>query len=157
MNDDERQTFIDWLGGYAAYNEWIEEMQSQESPSGESTPPWEKGGKQPEDYTLEEYLMLSDDPQHAFRETFESEKAFNEWMNSNTETPDIEGDDLFAGMDLEDFTLEDYAALDIVEAAAFRDKYSDSEAEFEAWLESQWEIPDLDEFKGFGFFLIEIR
>ena len=41
--------------------------------------PWENGGKQPEDYTWEEFEALSDEQQMAFQNSFEDNKDFENW------------------------------------------------------------------------------
>lgn len=143
MDEWDQQEFMNSFESIEAFERWLEKH--QDTPIIDEDMPWEDGGKQPEDYTLEEYLELNDDQKIAFRLTFESEEDFEDWLIRNMEEPDLDEDDLFAGMELEDFTLEDYIQLDSVDATAFRDKYFNSDEEFLDWMDSQIEMPELDE------------
>lgn len=55
--------------------------------------------------------------QEAFLEHFfgGDDQAFLDWLDSQIEDPDIEAEDPFEGKELDDFTLEDYLQLDVVD------------------------------------------
>lgn len=146
MSAAEQQAFEEALiekYGPNGFFDWLDSL--IEEPEVE-LPPWEEGGKLPEDYTLEEYLNLSEDLQYAFREYFGSEAAFNAWFESKIEEDAPEEEDPFAGMELEDFTFDDYFEMDRTEQAAFCEKYfGGSEDALFDWLDSLIEEPELDE------------
>lgn len=45
--------------------------------------PWETGGKQPKDYTWEEFMALTDSQKTAFCETFANAQEFQKWMDES--------------------------------------------------------------------------
>lgn len=142
MNDDERQDFRDWLEKNGeTYEGWLNDH--QEDPEIE-LPPWEEGGKSPDRYTLNEYLNLSDDFKYAFEQYFGSQDDFYAWLESKTGEPDLDENDVFDGMTLEDFTFDNYFEMNVVDQSAFCEYFfgGDDAALFD-WLDSQIEEPEL--------------
>lgn len=142
-NDEESyQDFIDWLeDNGTSFEDWLEDNQEDVEIE---LPPWEEGGKSPDRYTLEQYLNLSEDLQYAFREYFGSEDAFYAWFESQIEDPELDEEDTFDGMDLDDFIFDDYFEMDTVDQAAFCEQFfgGDEDALFD-WLDSMIEEPEL--------------
>lgn len=93
--------------------------------------PGENGGKQPEDYTWEEYEDLSATQQVAFQDTFKNSAAFIEWMEQvkNSNKYPLEN----GGKQPEDYTWEEYEALSAEMQMAFQNSFKNNEA-FSAWM-----------------------
>ena len=72
--------------------------------------PWEKGGKRPDEYTLEEYEALSAFEQDAFFESFDSVDDFDRWMTRVYGNEVIPWEDPGAKQPNE-YTWEEYEAL----------------------------------------------
>jgi len=108
------------------FNDWMDSLLNVSEKY-----PWENGGKQPEDYTWEEYEDLSATQQVAFQNTFKNSAAFIEWMeqvkNSN-KYPWENG-----GKQPEDYTWEEYEALSAEMQMAFQNSFKNNEA-FSAWM-----------------------
>ena len=148
MSEAEQMAFEEALIEKYGPNGFFDWMESLLEDPEIDLPPWETGGKLPEDYTLEEYLNLSEDLQYAFREYFGSDADFDAWLESRVEKPEIDETDPFAGMELEDFTLDIFMELvqDPLDQAAFCEKYfGGDEAALFDWLDSLIEVPELDE------------
>ena len=99
--------------------------------------PWEKGGKQPAQYTYEEFEALSPVLQEAFVESFESADDFREWEKNSgyvdpdasvkTELPWEKG-----GKKPEDYTIEEFNDLSGPQQEAFVESFGSADA-FEKW------------------------
>ena len=93
--------------------------------------PWENGGKQPKDYTYEEFDALSAEQQLEFQESFKSTDEFNEWLNKAqwvaVEVPWENG-----GKQPEDYTWEEFEALSDEQQMAFQNSFEDNK-DFENW------------------------
>ena len=92
--------------------------------------PWEeKGAKQPEDYTWEEYEALTAQQQKAFRDFLGDD--FAKWLDSVREEAEIPPWDEPGAKQPEDYTWEEYEALTAAQQMAFQ-KYL-GEKGFEDW------------------------
>ena len=145
QDEDSYWAFVEWLEDNGrTFDSWLEDNQEDVEID---LPPWEEGGKSPDRYTLEQYLNLSEDMQYAFREYFGSEEAFYAWFESKIEDDEPEEeDDLFVGMELEDFTFDTFVEMvqDPLDQAAFCEKYfGGDEAALFDWLDSLIEEPEL--------------
>lgn len=96
--------------------------------------PWEIGGKQPIEYTAEEFKALSPVEQEAFAESFESVKAFEEWEKKSgydgsqqVELPWENG-----GKKPSEYTFEEFEALSGPLQEAFAESF-DTVEDFENW------------------------
>lgn len=144
MNDDDKRLFENEDDFFA----WLESVQRDSEVEDEGELPWEEGGKTPDEYSLDEYLRLSEERQLAFREYFGSDDAFYAWMESQIgeDEPDINEDNQFGGMSLDDFTMDDYFDMDPVDQALFKEQFFDGDDEaLMEWIDSQVEMPDLSE------------
>ena len=96
--------------------------------------PWENGGKQPDQYTWEEYEALSVDQKEAFFDSFESAVAFDNWMSRVTGASEVETmpwED--GGKQPEEYTWAEYEALTASQKEAFYDSLGSSVA-FDNWV-----------------------
>ena len=95
--------------------------------------PWENGGKQPKDYTWEEFEALTPAQQVAFQNTFESFEDFEAWMEKaqmlSVDKPWENG-----GKQPKDYTWAEFEALTPAQQIAFQNSFG-STAAFEAWME----------------------
>lgn len=94
-------------------------------------------GKQPEEFTLEDYQELTAEEKEIFPDYFESLDKYNEWYES-IQTYE-EWDDLFTidlkGKQPEEFTWEDYQELTVEEKEVFPDYFESYDA-YQKWYES---------------------
>lgn len=96
----------------------------------EALMPWEYDGKDPEDYTWDEYENLSTAEQEAFFESFDSVKAFERWMDKVLEALELPWEN--GGKQPEDYSWEEYEALSADQQEAFKESFF-SDASFRAW------------------------
>lgn len=112
-----QDAFDAWL----AKNENVEQM------------PWENGGKQPEEYTWEEFENLTAGQQMAFQNSFKNLDAFDAWMQKaqgkTKEYPWEQG-----GKQPEEYTWVEFEALSGEEQMAFQNAFDSSDG-FDKWLQ----------------------
>ena len=129
LTGEQQMAFQNWFGSGEAFEAWMEAAQN----TGEKMP-WEDGGKQPSDYTWEEYDALSGEQQMAFQNWFASSDAFEAWMeaaqNTGEKLPWEDGGNLPS-----DYTWEEYDALSGEQQMAFQNWFGSGDA-FEAWMEA---------------------
>ncbi len=103
--------------------------------------PWENGGKQPEEYTWDEFMALSGPEQEAFVESFSSSSAFEAWESkaksaADTTTTTTSQSSGYpwenGGKQPAEYTWDEFMALSGAEQEAFVESFGSS-AEFEAW------------------------
>lgn len=96
------------------------------------TPPWEKGGKKPSEYTWKEYEQLSPAMQLEFQNTFKSFEEFEDWLRkaleAETKFPWESG-----GKQPTEYTWDEYEALTPAQQIAFQNSFASFEA-FEEWM-----------------------
>ena len=85
--------------------------------------PWENGGKQPVEYTYEEFLALTPGQQMAFQNSFGSLEAFDEWLQNaqgmvTEELPWENG-----GKQPSEFTYAEFEALSPAQQIAFQKSF----------------------------------
>ncbi len=103
--------------------------------------PWENWGKLPDEYTLEEYEMLSDEQKQAFAEWFDSVEKFEEWWNK-VHSSDSDNDiviknpweELGAKQPWE-YTWAEFKALSAEQQEMFFDWFASAE-DFQIWMDS---------------------
>lgn len=78
LTADQKEAFIESFGSDDAFEIWMQGAQG----TGNEEMPWEKGGKQPQAYTWDEFENLTDIQKEAFVESFGSNEAFEAWMES---------------------------------------------------------------------------
>ena len=84
LTEDMKRAFYESFESEAAFNEWFTKVQ----PEPESDFPWDNGGKQPSEYTWEEYEALTVEEQDAFFGSFNSMEEFEAWLSANLPVPD---------------------------------------------------------------------
>ena len=107
---------------------------SANDPASDGSFDWvQTGTKKPEDYTWEEFCALTNEQQDAFINSFDSQAEFEAWLNKNKGNVDVTDPGLPLDKKPEDYTWEEFCALDEAEMDAFIASF-DSQAAFEAWL-----------------------
>ena len=93
--------------------------------------PWENGGKQPSEYTWEEFQALSGAEQELFVESFESAEAYEKWENNavNNQNANLPENN---GKKPSEYTWEEFQALSGAEQEVFIESFQSAEA-FEEW------------------------
>lgn len=125
LSDELQASFQDSFGDIVAFDRWLTEAQAK------VVLPWDNGGKQPSNYTLEEYEALSDFLKDAFFESFETETGFRVWMSRAKGEPVNPWDE--AGKHPSEYTWEEYEALTDRQQADFQNSFASIEA-FDRWL-----------------------
>lgn len=109
------------------FENWMKKAQNTMG----SENPWENGGKQPSDYTWEEFEVLTGDQQMAFQNSFETPEDFENWMESVT--GEKKPDDYFEEKDPSDITWEEFEAMSPDEQMDFQNSFK-TVADFEEWM-----------------------
>lgn len=93
--------------------------------------PWEKAGKQPTDYTWEEFQALSGTEQELFVESFQSAEDYEKWENNavNNQNANLPENN---GKNPADYTWEEFQSLSGAEQEDFVESFQSAEA-FEQW------------------------
>lgn len=106
--------------------------------------PWESmGGKQPVDYTWEEYQALSDEQQKAFRE-YLGDDGFEAWLDYVQDQTEANPWEQPGAKEPENYTWEEFEALTGAQQMAFQN-YLGIEG-FAAWMDraqSQMQAPEM--------------
>ena len=79
LSQKEQDDFYQWFGSKEAFEAWMEKVKPAETEP--TVPAWDKA-KKPSEYTWEEFEALTDIEKESFYQWFESNEAFEEWMNS---------------------------------------------------------------------------
>ena len=106
--------------------------------SAEAVLPWESGGKQPVNYSWDEYLSVEGALKDSFFESFASSEEFDKGKNSVSTTEAPESTDVSLpwekeGKQPQEYTWEEYQALDDSFKDAFFEAFGSVEA-FDEWL-----------------------
>lgn len=78
LSPEQQDAFYLWFGSLEAFEVWMENAKPDEERQPEI---WDKPGKQPNEYTWEEYQSLTPEEQDLFFLWFDSIDAFEAWMN----------------------------------------------------------------------------
>lgn len=129
LSPELKERFYDCFGSAEAFDLWLQEAQKQ------VYLPWQDGGKQPWEYTWEEYEALTTAQKEAFYDVFGSKETFDTWMRAacGVTEPTYSWD--ADGKKPEEYTWTEYEALTPAEKEAFFDYFGSVEA-FDAWLET---------------------
>lgn len=122
LSDDQQAEFQKSFADIETFDSWLSSAQAN------AVLPWENGGKQPSEYTLEEYEALSDFLKDAFFESFEDEYEFSQWLSDAKGYPWDDGGKLPS-----EYTWEEYEALTDEAKGAFQKSFADI-TDFDAWL-----------------------
>ena len=132
---EKQEAFFLWFETEADFEAWIESVKPAETTV--SVMQWNKTGKQPNQYTWEEYQALSQEEQEAFFLWFERETDFEAWMASvkpaDTSAPVMQWDK--AEKQPNQYTWEEYQALSPEEQEAFY-HWFDTKKAFESWMKT---------------------
>lgn len=135
LSQKEQDAFYMWFGSEAAFEAWMNAVKPEETT--EPLMQWDKPGKEPDAYTWEEYQTLTPEEQDAFYLWFESEAAFEAWVNAvkpeETTEPLMLWDK--PGKEPDQYTWEEYQKLSPEEQDAFY-RWFDSLEAFETWMEA---------------------
>ena len=135
LSPREQDAFYLWFGSEGTFEAWMNAVKPPETT--EAVPEWDKPGKTPDAYTWEEYQALTPEEQDAFYLWFESEAAFEDWMNAvkppETTEAALEWDK--PGKNPDQYTWEEYQMLSPEEQDAFYRWFGSLEA-FETWMEA---------------------
>lgn len=130
LSAEQQMAFQNALGA-EAFEAWLNQAQNPVEPN-----PWDQpGARQPADYTWEEFEALTGAQQMAFQNSFESQEAFNAWLEEHLpqETkPAMPWDN--GGKQPSDYTWAEFEALTGEQQMAFQSSFA-SFAEFDAWLQ----------------------
>lgn len=96
--------------------------------------PWENGGKQPAEYTLEEYDALSDTLRVLFENSFASRSDFEAWMLA-AQYEQIGAPWAENGKEPGDYTWAEFEALTAEQQILFQNSF-DSMDDFDRWLQA---------------------
>ena len=142
---EDKEAFYQWFDSVEAFETWMNAAQNQESELEKSV--WDKLGKRPDEYTWEEYQMLSPEEQDAFYLWFGSVQAFEAWMDAVKPHEDKPGNMAWDeyGKLPDEYTWEEYEALSPEAQELFYQWFGSVEA-FEAWM--QRVKPDVVEDQG---------
>ena len=129
MSAKEQDEFFQYFDSVDAFEAWLEAIKSEE------TLTWDRPGKQPDEYTWEEYQELSPEEQDAFFLWFTSVRSFETWMETvkPRETTASVVDWQNADKKPDEYTWEEYQELSPEEQDAFFLWFGSVEA-FEAWM-----------------------
>lgn len=120
--------FQDSFENFEEFERWMEEAQIVKVDV-----PWENGGKQPKDYTWEEFEALTAEQQMAFQNSFKDADGFEKWMESVTESEEVKIS--FEKNDLFSVTWEEFEAMTGEEQMIFQNSFGSFE-EFDKWLKA---------------------
>lgn len=134
LTDAQKEVFRLSFSSAAAFELWAEEAEEDYIAGIEM--PWENGGKQPEDYTWEEFEALNAHQQMAFQTSFASFEDFDNWLMANIpqETePALSLPWENGGKSPADYTWEEFEDLSAELQMAFQTSFGSFE-EFDRWL-----------------------
>ena len=130
MSNEEKDAFFQRFDSVESFEAWKSSVQPEE------TLPefrWDKPGKQPSEYTWEEYQVLTPEEQEAFYQWFESENAFMSWLETAKPEESTLPDWNKPGKLPSEYTWEEYQALGAEDRDAFSLWFA-SETAFEDWM-----------------------
>lgn len=79
LSPEQQDAFYLWFDSLQAFEDWMISVQPTEAVP--ETDHWDKPGKQPNEYTLEEYQALSPEEQDLFYLWFDSRDEFEMWLS----------------------------------------------------------------------------
>lgn len=143
MSAQEQMEFQNSFPSIEAFDAWLQSVQPAQAPM-----PWDDGGKQPDEYTMEEFDALTAEQQMAFQNSFEDPDGFDEWLErAESEALALPWEN--GGKQPEDYTWEEFEALSMELQIAFQESFGGIGA-FDAWMQKATyeELPDFSEGDG---------
>lgn len=132
---EEQDSFFREFGSVEEFEKWMDSVKPTEDTV--SAIVWDLEGKQPDQYTWEEYQALSPEYQEAFFQWFASKAAFEAWVE--TVKPAQSTEPTYSWSEKEKapdkYTWEEYQALSPAQREAFYQWFASAEA-FEKWMNS---------------------
>ena len=135
LDKKDQIAFFLWFGDADQFEKWVESVKTEET--AEPFPSWNKLGKPPNEYTWEEYQMLSLREQDAFYLWFGSVDSFEQWRDSVKPSEETEPTPTWnkPGKTPDEYTWEEYQKLDKKDQDAFSLWFGAAD-QFEKWVES---------------------
>ena len=134
LTGEDQEKFYQWFESAAAFEAWLKSAKPVES--GVDLGSWNKSGKEPNEYTWEEYEALSQEDQERFYQWFGSREGFEAWMRSaiaQETAPAAIWDK--SGKTPDEYTWEEYQRLSAEDQEKFYQWFGSVEA-FEEWMDS---------------------
>jgi len=103
------------------------------NPEDDSAYPWDNGGKQPNEYTWEEFITLAPNLQVAFQNSFVSTEEFEAWLQKVQLTADNNPWDKEGAKQPSEYTWAEFEELTGRQQMAFQNSFESIEA-FEEWM-----------------------
>ncbi len=95
--------------------------------------PWKDGGKQPSEYTWEEFEALEGGQQIAFQDSFGNFEKFDEWMQKTRYGEEKKPWDEDGAKQPSEYTWEEFEALSAAQQMMFQNSFESFE-EFDEWM-----------------------
>ncbi len=134
----QKDLFFESFGSAEAFEMW---MSAAGFPVQQTIPferlPWDQDGKQPCDYTWEEYQHLTESQKDCFYESFNSADNFAAWMDAAKPKQETAMNKLpweVTGVAPNAYTWEEYLALQSDEQDLFFESFESPEA-FDVWMD----------------------
>lgn len=133
LSSEKQEAFYQWFESKSDFECWMEKAKDKEGAP--TFPVWNKPGKQPDEYTWEEYQSLSYEEQDAFFLWFHSREDFEMWMNAAKPVPIAPTAPIWnlPGKTPIEYTWSEYQDLSPQDQDAFY-HWFDSQKRFEAWM-----------------------
>ena len=133
LSYEDQEKFYQWFDSEEMFEEWMETVNLEETTL--FSLEWDKTGKEPDQYSWDEYQELSYEDQEKFYQWFDSEEAFEKWVT------DAESEETTVDMEKwsntekkpNEYTWDEYQALDGAEREAFY-QWFDSADDFNKWV-----------------------
>ena len=135
LTAEQQMAFQNSFKSQEKFDEWMQSVaENNENEEGNIEKlPWENGGKQPKDYTWEEFEALTAEQQMAFQNSFKDADGFEKWMES---VIDNEGTEFsFEKEDLFSVTWEEFETMSMEEQMIFQNSFKNID-EFDKWLKA---------------------
>ena len=132
MSSEQKELFFEWFASVEEFNAWQEQAQENDRINGT---PWQNGGKQPNEYTWAEFIVLSAEHQELFFEWFDSAEEFIAWQKKAQNGVGAVGVPWEnGGKQPNEYTWEEFEALSAEYQEVFFEWFDSPEA-FAAWQE----------------------
>lgn len=133
LSAEKKEAFYQWFASKSDFEGWMEKAKNEETHP--TLPIWNKSGKEPKDYSWEEYQSLSYEEKDAFFLWFASKEEFEAWMDAVRPVENAPTVPIWNHPEKKpvEYTWAEYQELTPQEQDAFY-LWFDSQKEFEAWM-----------------------
>lgn len=125
LDDTEKEQFYESFSSNEEFNLWMTEAKKK------ADSPWIKEGRNPKDYSWEEFEALTDTQKELFYDTFASNEDFDFWVSEAKKKADSPW--IKEGRNPKDYTWEEFEALTDTQKELFYDAFESNEA-FDEWM-----------------------